>query len=258
MYEITKADIAYGRKLKFGAISAPILLTIVPALITFILLLLAASGPPAAAVILFAGVIATIIGFLIGLTLSVVLAQRRATWTRQMRERIAADGIRAEEVDWFRNEMKSGEKRALKAVEASDALLGDAYRDALASRLTATRIVRLSRRELSLAKNRQGSLRKLKGQNADEFRTQTVQDIEKISKINDEAKTMLIESEARLQMIEAAAARGGSLANSELALKKLSGRNSELPLALEAARMTDDIRKELEAEDELPKEKGEA
>src|SRR4051812_30212691 len=119
MYEITRADIAYGRKLKIGAITAPLLLTAIPALITFILLLLAASGPPAAAVILFVGVIATIIGFLIGLTLSVVLAQRRATWTKQMRERIAADGIRAEEIDWFRNEMKSGEKRALKAVEAS-------------------------------------------------------------------------------------------------------------------------------------------
>ena len=60
---------------------------------------------------------------------------------------------------------------------------------------------------------------------------------------------MLSESEARLQMIEAAASRGGSLADNELALKKLSARASELPLALEAAKLADEIRKELEDKD---------
>jgi hypothetical protein len=47
---------------------------------------------------------------------------------------------------------------------------------------------------------------------------------------------MLVEAESRLQMIEAAAVRGTKLADQELALKKLSMRNSELPLALEEAR----------------------
>lgn len=248
MYEITKEDLAYGRKLKLGAIAAPLVLTAIPAIITLILMLLAASGPPVAAVILFAGVIATVLGFLIGITLSVVLASRRSSWTKQMRERIAADGIRAEEIGWFRHEMKASEKRALKAVESSDEMLGDAYRDALASRLTATRIVRSSKRELLLARRRQGSFKQLKSQTATDFRAQIDEDIKKISSINEQAKTMLTESEARLQMIEAAAARGGSLADSELALKRLAGRNSELPLALEAARMTEDIRKELESE----------
>ena len=59
---------------------------------------------------------------------------------------------------------------------------------------------------------------------------------------------MLSEAEARLQMIEAAASRGGNLADSELALKKLSARSKELPLALESAKMTEEIRKELENE----------
>ncbi|MGH9820067.1 MAG: hypothetical protein ACRD43_07835, partial [Pyrinomonadaceae bacterium] len=47
----------------------------------------------------------------------------------------------------------------------------------------------------------------------------------------------------------AAAVRGTSLADSELALKKLSARAAELPIALESAKLEEDIRRELE-EDE--------
>ena len=78
MYEITENDLSRGRKLKIGAVAAPFVLTLIPALITFVLMLLAASGPPAAAVILFFGLIATTIGFVSGVvipmpTLSVVV-----------------------------------------------------------------------------------------------------------------------------------------------------------------------------------------
>lgn len=59
---------------------------------------------------------------------------------------------------------------------------------------------------------------------------------------------MLAEAETRLQMIEAASVRGGSIADSELALKKLSARAAELPLALEEAKMAEEIRAELEKE----------
>jgi len=188
------------------------------------------------------------IGFLAGMFTTGLLIHKRSKWTKEMREKIAADGIRAEEIGWFMNELKSSEKRALKAVEARDLLLADAYKETLASRLTATRIVKSSRRELQLAKRRQNSLKQLKSARADEFREQISGDLVKISNINDEAKVMLSEAEARLQMIEAAASRGGNLADSELALKKLSARSKELPLALESAKMTEEIRKELENE----------
>lgn len=248
MYDITPSELEHGNKLKRGAFAAPVVLTALPAIVTLILLLLAAAGPPAAAVILFVGIIATAIGFITGISISAYLAHRRSVWTREMRERIAADGIKAEEIDWFRNELRPGEKRALKAVEARDLLLADAYRETLASRLTATRIVKSSKRELLLAKRRQNSLKQLKSARADDFQAEIVKDIEKIGSINDEAKLMLAEAESRLQMIEAAASRSGSLADHELALKKLSARTAELPLALEAAKMTEEIRKELEDE----------
>lgn len=249
MYEITTNDIARGRKLKIGAVAAPLLLSIIPAFTTFMLLLLAASGPPAAAVIFFLGIIATAIGFFVGIAITGILVHKYSKWSKEMRERIAADGIRAEEINWFRNELRPNEKRALKAVESRDALLGDAYRETLASRLTATRIVRSSKRELLLAKKRQSSLKQLKSARAGEFQIEINKDIEKIGKINDEAKLMLVEAESRLQMIEAAASRGGTLADSELALKKLSARTSALPLALESAKIAEEIRLELENED---------
>lgn len=249
MDDITHSDLAKGRKLKIGAIAAPVLLTFAPAIVTLILVLLAASGPPAAAVMLFAGIVATLIGFVTGIVMAAVLAHKYSVWTKEMRERIAADGIRAEEIGWFRHELKANEKRALKAVEARDLLLGDAYRETLASRLTATRIVKLSKRELQVAKRRQSSLKQLKNERAVEFQAEIAKDLEKISRINDEAKVMLVEAESRLQMIEAAASRGGSLADSELALKKLSARTAELPLALESAKIADEIRLELERED---------
>lgn len=248
MNDITPSELGRGRKLLIGAISAPVLLTLLPAVITFVMLLLAASSPPVAAVTLFAGVVATVIGFVVGLVIMGILAYKRSVWTTEMRERIAADGIRAEEIDWFRHELKAHEKRALKAVAARDLLLADAYRETLASRLTATRIVKLSKRELLFAKKRQDSLKQLKTGRAEEFQTQIANDLEKIGKISEEAKLMLVEAESRLQMIEAAASREGSLADSQLALKKLSARTAELPLALESAKMAEEIRLELEEE----------
>ncbi len=249
MNDITPADLTRGRKLKIGAIAAPIILTLLPALLTLVMLLMTFGGGPLTAVILFAGIVATVIGFVSGIVVAAILASKRAGWTKEMREIIAADGIKAEEIEWFRNELKSNEKRALKAVVARDLLLADAYRETLASRLTATRIVKSSKRELLMAKRRQNSLKQLKSERSDDFQLEIGKDIEKITNINIEAKVMLSEAEARLQMIEAAASRGGNLADSEIALKKLSARTAELPLALESAKMTEEIRRELENEE---------
>lgn len=248
MAEVTAEDLARGRRLKAGAIGAPVVLTILPAAVTLLLMLVAGGSPPTAAVILFLGIVATAIGLLAGVTISAILAHKRHTWTQQMREIIAADGIRASEIEWFRNELKPSEKRALRAVDAQDALLADAYRETLASRLTATRIIRSSKRELQLARRRHSSIKQLKSSRAETFQAEIAADIEKISGINAEAKVMLAEAESRLQMLEGAASRGGTLAGHELALKKLSARSAELPLALEAAKMADEIRRELESE----------
>lgn len=247
MSDISPEKYKRGKKLAIGAVAAPLALTLVPGITTFLLtIFLAAASTPAAAAIFFVGAIVTAIGLLIGLIISGVLLHRRSNWIKEMRELIAADGIRADEIDWFRHELKSNEKRALKAVEARDLLLGDAYRETLASRLTATRIIKTSKRELMLAKKRQSSVKQLASSRSEQFQEEIEKDILNINRINDEARNMLAEAESRLQMIEAAATRQGGLASSELALKKLNARSTDLPLALETARMSEEIVKELE------------
>lgn len=242
-YEVTKKDLAKGTRMKLAAWTMPFVLSIIPFLALFIPFLITGSIP-----LFFFSIIAAVAGFVLGLILSGIIAYRYTNWTREMRERIAADGIKAEEIDWFKNELKSNEKKALKDIQTTNLLLADAYRETLASRLTATRIVKTSKRELLSAKRRENKLKMLKSGNTKEFQEEVKRDIEKISSINREAELMLSEAESRLQMIEAAAMRGGSLADSELALKKLSARSQQLPIALEEAKMHEELKKQLETE----------
>lgn len=247
-YDVTQRDLARGRNLKIGAIAAPFVLGGVPAALTLVLTILLGMAPPASAVLFFVGTILSFVGLLAGLGLTGYLTYRRSTWTKEMRERIAADGIKASEIEWFMHELKANERRSLKEITARDLLLADAYRETLASRLTATRITKSSRKELQLMQRRQSKLKQLKSASSEEFQKELAKDIGKIENINTEAKVMLAEAESRMHMIEAASVRGGSIADSEIALKKLSARASELPLALEQAKMADEIRAEMEKE----------
>lgn len=245
-YDVNKKDLAPGRRMKIGAIAAPVLLTLIPAILFSILLVLFGASPPAAVTLLFFGVLFTVIGFVLGLVISGILAYRHSKWTKEIRELIAADGIKASEVEWFRNELRSHEKRALKEIGRSNLLLADAYTETLASRLTASRVIKTSGRELNLTKRRHAKLKSLKSESSEKFLQTIAKDEEKLSSIHTEAKQMLIEAESRLQMIEAAALRGGNIVDSEFALKRLSARAKELPLALEEATMAEQIRQELE------------
>jgi hypothetical protein len=247
-YDVTSKDLAKGRNMMIGAVGAPIVLTVLPAIVFVILFVLFGSTTSAAFSLLFFGVLSTVIGLIIGLVVSGILLYRHSNWTKEMRERIAADGIKAEEIGWFTKELKPLEKKALKSLRAADPLLEDAFRETLASRLTATRIVKSSKRELQYAERRKQKLKFLKSENSGKFQEEVAKDIEKLSSIRDEAKLMLAEAESRLHMIEAAAMRGSNIVDNELALKKLTARTSELPLALEAAKMEDEIRRELEKE----------
>lgn len=247
-YEVTKKDLARGGRMKIAAWSAPFALSLIPFFLFTLLFLIFGSSPPVAATFFFLGIISAIAGFVIGLVLSGIFAYRYNEWLKTIRDRMALDGIRADEIEWFRNELTPAEKKALKEINAKNIMLADAYRETLASRLTASRIIKTSRKELAFAKRRESKLKYLKAENSKDFLNEIKNDIEKLSGIKSEAEQMKIEAESRLQMIEAAAVRGTNLADSELALKKLSARQAELPLALEAAKMEDEIRRELEKE----------
>jgi hypothetical protein len=246
-YEITKKDIVKDRVLRGGALALPFVGAIIPSLIFFISFLFSTTTP-FAGMFLILSLISAAVGFVVGGVGSGVTMLYRSRWLAKVRERVAIDGIRTEEVSWFKNELKSEERKALKEVEANDLALGDAYRETLASRLTATRIIKSTNHELVLAKRRRNKLKYLKSERLEDFRTQIEGDIKNLSKINKESKEMELEAESRLQMIEAASRRGTELAGSELALKKLSSRSEQLPLALEAAKMEEEIKREIERE----------
>ncbi|NNE67093.1 MAG: hypothetical protein HKN33_11055 [Pyrinomonadaceae bacterium] len=246
-YEITKADVRKDKLLKLGGVSAPLAGTAIGGLIFFVPFLLSVTTP-IAGMFLILTLIGLVAGLLVGGVGSAATFLYRSRWLGRVRERVAVDGIRAEEVTWFWNELKSEEKRALKEIDSKNLMLGDAYRETLASRLTATRIIKSTTHELVLAKRRRNKLKYLKSERLEEFKEEIERDIENLQKIKAEAREMLIEAESRLQMIEAASRRGSELAGTELALKKLSARSEQLPLALEAAKMEEEIKREIERE----------
>ncbi len=247
-YEVTRKDLAKEKALKYGAWTAPVLLSVIPSLIFFVLGFLFGTTPPAAATYFFLSFISLIAGFVLGLIVTGGILYYRSNWLANVRERIAVDGIKANEVMWFQNELTTAEKNSLKEIESKNLLLADAFRDTLAARLTAARILKSTKNEILLVKRRQNKLKYLKSENSTNLQLELKDDLENLDKIKNEAEEMRIEAETRVQMIEAASRRGGNLADTELALKKLSMQTAELPMALESAKMEEEIRRELERE----------
>ena len=245
-YEVTRKDLAKDKALKYGAWISPVLLSVVPAVVLFVLSLFATGATTA--MFVFFSLIALVVGFIFGLIITGGILYYRSRWLTQVRERIAVDGVKANEVDWFKHELTTAEKKSLKEIESKNLLLADAFRDTLAARLTATRILKSTKQELLLVKRRQNKLKLLKSENSANLQEDLKTDFEKLSKIKSEAEAMRVEAETRLQMIEAESRRGGTIADTELTLKKLSARTQELPLALESAKMEEEYRKEFEKE----------
>src|SRR5215831_13093568 len=59
------------------------------------------------------------VSLIIAIVVMLFLLMYRRRWTRQLRERLASDGITADEVGFFLNELTSGEKRSLRVPAAS-------------------------------------------------------------------------------------------------------------------------------------------
>ena len=248
-YEITRKDLAKDKVLKIGAWSLPFVLSIIPALIFFVFFLIS-SLPAQAAVWLFLTIASLIGGFIFGLLISGGLMVYRSRWHAQVRERLAVDGIKAEEVEWFKNELTTNERKSLQEIQGKNLLLADAFKDSLAARLTATRIIKSAKQEISLVKRRQNKLKYSKSENSTNFQKELKNDFEKLASIQKEAEEMRVEAENRLHQIETVSRHGTNFSETEFALKKLSARTSQLPIALESARMEEEIRKELEKESE--------
>jgi hypothetical protein len=180
--------------------------------------------------------------------IALVLVFFKRNWTRHLRDRLASDGITTDEVDWFKNELTTGEKRALKSMDKQQPLLADAYRETLALRLNATRLAGRARRELLLVERRINRARYLNAPDTAVLIEELNRDRIRLEGLKQEGSSRRAEAEARLQMIEAAASRGASWAETNFMLQRLDEGRRHLPLGLETERERQQIREDTERE----------
>lgn len=180
------------------------------------------------------------------LVTALVLLLVRRRWTRSLRDRLASDGITADEIPWFLSELTTGERRALKDMEKRQPLLADAYRETLALRLNASRLVARSRRDLLQVERRINRARYLNAPDTTVLLEELDRDRGRLERLKQEGSSRRAEAEARLQMIEAAASRGASWAETNYMLQRLDQGRKYVPLGLEAARAEQEVREEME------------
>src|ERR1041385_5279419 len=145
--KLSSKEAATARMLKLAPWIA-VLAASFPAPLVFLVLFLTAAATESAAVYLLLAGVSLTFGFGLGVVIAAILLIYRRRWLSRLRDRLASDGITADEVVWFRPELTSAERAALAEIERSNPLLGDAYRETLANRLTASRIISRSKREM--------------------------------------------------------------------------------------------------------------
>lgn len=192
------------------------------------------------------------IGSLAGAMVTLFLLVYRRHWEKNIRDKMAKDGVTASELPWFMSELTHAERQALKGIEAQDPLLADAYREMLANRITATRVIATTKRELLLVERRLNRALYIEGTDTGSLKAELQQDRQRLEQLRMEGTERRAEAEARLQMIEAAASRGASWAETSVALQRLGANREQLPLALETARieqqMLEDATRDLHSE----------
>lgn len=177
------------------------------------------------------------VGSVIGFAVTLFLLYYRRHWAQKIRDRVAADGVTADELPWFTSELTPAERQALKEIEAHDLALSDAYRETLASRITATRVIANAKRELLLVDRRLNKVGYIQGADTTSLKEELRADRERLEQVKTEATERRAEAEARLHTIEAASRRGANWAETNIALHRLSTTREHVPLALESARM---------------------
>jgi len=211
--------------------------TTLPAPIIFLLLFLTATATDSAAVFLLLGGTSLAFGFAIGLLIALIFMIYRRKWLARLRDRLASDGITANEVVWFRSELTSAERASLAEIERSNPLLADAYLETLASRLTASRIISRSRSEMLKVERRLNRARSLASADTESLQQELLADRERLAEVRQRANEHLTRAKARLQEIEATASRKLSVAETDVMMQRLGSAQDQLPLVLEIARL---------------------
>jgi len=241
--KLSTKDAATARLLKFAPWLAVVIVTIPMPLIFLILFLTSAATDSAALFLLLTG-LSLALGFGLGLMIAAILLFYRRKWLSKLRDRLASDGITASEVVWFRSELTSAERAALKEIEHSNPLLADAYLETLASRLTASRIINRSKRELLRVERRLNRARTLGTPESKALQADLSEDHERIKHLLTQATDHLANARTRLQVIEATASRKLSQTDTDLMMQRLGSAEDQLPLVLEIAQLEQQMLRE--------------
>ena len=241
--KLSTKDTATARVLKLAPWVA-LVATTIPAPLVFLVLFLTATATDSAAVFLLLTGLSLALGFALGLLVAAILLFYRRKWLAKLRDRLASDGITASEVVWFRSELTSAERAALKEIEQSNPLLADAYLETLASRLTATRIIARSKRELLRVERRLNRARILGTPEAKALEQDLTEDHKRLKHLLAQADDHLAKARTRLQVIEATASRKLTQGETDLMMQRLGSAQDQLPLVLEIAQLEQQMLRE--------------
>jgi hypothetical protein len=234
MAKISNKDQTIARLLKVAP-WVSVLAASLPGPILFIILFLTANATDSAALYLLLAGLSLAAGFALGLLIAALFLIYRRRWLSRLRERLASDGITASEVVWFRSELTSAERTALDEIQKSNPVLADAYLETLASRLTASRIISRSRREILLVERRLNRARSLTTDEASNLQQDLIADRERLDQLRQHASQHLDRARTRLQEIEATASRNLNDDETDLMMQRLGAMQDQLPLVLEMA-----------------------
>jgi hypothetical protein len=226
--------------------------TSIPAPLVFLILFLMATATDTAAVYLLLMGLSLTLGFALGVIIAAILLFYRKRWLSKLRDRLASDGITANEVVWFRSELTSAERAALKELKQNNRLLADAYLETLASRLTASRIIARSKRELLKVERRLNRARALGTAEATALQHDLSEDHTRLKQLLQQANEHLTNAKTRLQVIEATASRKLSQGDTNLMMQRLGTAQDQLPLVLEIAQLEQEMLRETKSLEEAP------
>lgn len=189
-----------------------------------------------------------VVSSLFGLVAAFLVVLYRKFWERRLRERLATDGITADELSLFTSELTAAQRRALAQMETQNPILADAYRDTLAARITASRVLTSAKREALAVEQRLKNAATLQSASRAELEQDLHKDRDRLSRTEREAAEHQQEIETRLQIIEAMASRGSSEAETRDALRRLGSVRDNGPIGLTAARQEQEAYEEIEEE----------
>ena len=225
----------------------PVILTgllTVPLPVLFLVLFLTSASTDLAAFYLLLSGISLAIGLVIAVLIMISFWLYRRRRLRLVKNRLAADGITAAELTWFYSDLSSEERKTWRELKDINALLGDAYGETLAMRLTATRMETKARTEVLRIERQINRTRRLAHADTTSLLEELSSDREELEVIRKTARRREAEAKARLQTIDAAARREISQVETRAMLQRLAAAQSHIPLGLEIAKLEQEARKE--------------